>query len=233
MSLVQSFINQIGREIGRDVYTSIKNNKSVTTNYGSGASTTWDQLQNFKLSAYDKLTMNNLVNLVESVSELSPNNFDNLESFVILDEKIDFCKEHLDKKYSDKLEDLDKKNQENFREYLLLHKIYIAKLHETIETKINNYKEPNKWFMRLTNFWFWLSTSASIGLCFKYDEMSKGGVIWAFWVFQFFLVFGFMAWTWGRMEEKIYGIIDGNKKDCESIKALETYFEKIAQIKID
>lgn len=231
MSLVQSFINQIGREIGRDVYNSVKSNVNVKSVYGGSTTTVREQLSSFKLSAYDKTTMNNLINLVESVSNLSANNFTNLEYFIEVDEKIDFCKDHLDKKYTEQLEKLDALNQKNFQEFLLLHKIYIAQVHEDLENKINSYKEPNKWLMRLTNFWliFWLGIS--IWLCFNYSSMSKGGVIWFFWTAQFFVLLGFANMAFFNREGKIEKIIKDHKDNCESIKALETYFEKITQVK--
>jgi hypothetical protein len=236
MSLVQSFINQIGREIGRDVYNSVKSNVNVKSNYGGGTSTFLEQLNGFKLSAYDKLTMNNLVNLVESVSKISPNNFNNLEYFIEVDEKIDFCKEHLDKKYEDQLEKLDSTNQKNFQEFLLLHKIYIAQVHEDLENKINSYKEPNKWLMRLTNFWPYLWVLIMIWMTTNYDSLHhiNGRLVpgnWMFWAIEVFVLFVCLFPSITKREGKIENIILDYKNNCESIKALETYFQKIIQIK--
>jgi len=236
MSLVQSFINQIGREIGRDVYNSVINNKNVNTYYGSKASTTWDQLRDFKLSSYDKLTMNNLVNLVEAVSNLSPNNFTNLEYFITMDEKIDFCKEHLDKKYLEKLEDLDNTNKENFKAFLFDHKIYIADCHDKLEEKINNYKEPNKWLRRLTNFWAILWIICGVWISTKYDSLhyNDGKEIpgnWMFWALEGILLFCCFFPSVIFREASIEDTITNHKKDREALKALEDYFTKISNIK--
>lgn len=146
MSLVNAFINQIGREIGRDVYrnASIRSSKHIPTlSYADFNADFAAEINSFKLAAYDKVSVRNLINLIEKSENVNPRSFNWQDCFVELDNKIDFCKEHLDKENLEKLETLDNQNAMNFSVVKEQHKNYIAKTIENIKNEITNYESRN------------------------------------------------------------------------------------------
>lgn len=137
MSLVNSMINQIGREIGKDVYKSLsnKNKQSLNDQF------TLNKVKHFNLSAYDKTTLNNLVNLVENSALIDVRKFDQWEEYFIeLDKKIDFCKENLDKKHLPKLEELDEQNQKDYEVAKIFYKSHII---DSVKSKIEKYEKSS------------------------------------------------------------------------------------------
>lgn len=146
MSLVNAFINQIGREIGHDVYRNsrIQSSKHIPkisyTDFNENFNT---EIKSFELAAYDKVSIRNLINLIEKSENINPRSFNWQDCYVELDNKIDFCKEHLDKEYLEKLEALDNQNAMNFSVAKEQHKNYIAKTIENIKNEITNYESQN------------------------------------------------------------------------------------------
>lgn len=118
MSLVNSFINQIGRELGRDAYRSVvygasrgtKKQQIVTSD-----ESLYQKVINFELLANDEKTFKSLANLIEKAENTDPEDFEWQELFYELDNKIDFCKAQLSAEYLPKLEKLDQINAENYK----------------------------------------------------------------------------------------------------------------------
>lgn len=146
MSLVNSLINQIGREIGRDVYqTAIvrSSNSNSLLSYKDFNEDFANEVKSFELAAYDKVSLRNLINLIEKSENINPHSFNWQECYIELDNKIDFCKEHLDKEHFEKLESLDKQNSINFSIVKERHKAFINKTIENIKTEIANHEKRN------------------------------------------------------------------------------------------
>ncbi len=148
MSLVNSFINQIGRELGRDAY------RSVVSSSGSIGrkqriieleGSILDQVMNFELLASDDKTFRHLTNLVEKAENTDPEDFEWNEVFHELDNKIDFCKVNLSDEYQDQLEKLDELNASNYQLLKSKHVAYVDSviLHfENIATELSQ-KKPS------------------------------------------------------------------------------------------
>jgi len=139
MSLVNAFINQIGREIGHDVYRSARTRSSKhipIATFNDFNDDFLTETKSFELAAYDKVSVRNLINLIEKSENINPKTFNWQECYLELDNKIDFCKEHLDKEHQEKLEALDKDNAMNFAVAKERHKSFIAKTIENIKTEI-------------------------------------------------------------------------------------------------
>lgn len=146
MSLVNAFINQIGREIGHDVYRNarVRSSKHIPTiSYTDFNEDFNTEIKSFELAAYDKVSVRNLINLIEKSENINPRSFNWQDCYVELDNKIDFCKEHLDKEHLEKLEALDNQNAMNFSVAKEQHKNYIAKTIENIKNEITNYESRN------------------------------------------------------------------------------------------
>jgi hypothetical protein len=131
MSLVNSFINQIGRELGRDAYRSvvsgsgrIQRKQHIIELEGS----ILDEVMNFELLANDEQTFRHLTNLVEKAENTDSEDFEWNEVFHELDNKIDFCKVNLSDEYKDQLEKLDELNASNYQLLKSKHSIYIDSL---------------------------------------------------------------------------------------------------------
>ena len=95
MSLVNSFVNQIGRELGRDAYRSVMSPKASSNRKMQTVEAEipiFDQVINFELLANDEKTFRSLANLVEKAEHTDPEDFEWNELFYELDNKIDFCK---------------------------------------------------------------------------------------------------------------------------------------------
>jgi hypothetical protein len=143
MSLVNSFINQIGRELGRDAYRSVVSGASRGARKQQIVNSDeplYNQVINFELLANDEKTYKHLANLVEKAENTDPEDFEWQELFYELDNKIDFCKAHLAEEYLPQLEKLDKINAENYKWIKDKHLKYIDTVishFDTIETKLN------------------------------------------------------------------------------------------------
>jgi len=146
MGIVNAFVNQIGREIGRDVYRNLRVSPSK---YITPISSTdfnedfYKKIKSFELAAYNKVSMRNLINLIEKSENINPRSFNWQDCYVELDNKIDFCKEHLDKENLDKLESLDKQNELNFSVAKKRHKNYLKETIENIQTEITNHENKS------------------------------------------------------------------------------------------
>jgi hypothetical protein len=143
MSLVNSFINQIGRELGRDAYRSVVSGASRGARKQqivNSEEPLYNQVINFELLANDEKTFKYLANLVEKAENTDPEDFEWQELFYELDNKIDFCKAHLSEEYLPQLEKLDQVNAENYKWIKGKHLKYIDTVishFDTIETKLS------------------------------------------------------------------------------------------------
>ena len=153
MSLVNSFINQIGRELGRDAYSSVKskkknnNSKIIDSN-----EPILFQVINFELLSNDELTYRHLVNLVEKAENSDHQDFEWHEIFYELDNKIDFCKVHLDEKFKTSLEELDQINASNYKNIKEKHISYIDTVILHFENIANNLSNKKISFAYLLTF---------------------------------------------------------------------------------
>ena len=140
MGLVTSFINQIGREIGRDTYRSLvskklKNNDDFFSPFTDNS--IYDEVIHFELRATEDETFRRLANLVERAEHADPEDFDWQELFYEIDNKIEFCKTHLSSEYAPKLDQLDTINAANYHKIKSLHVNYIDSLINQFESKLN------------------------------------------------------------------------------------------------
>jgi hypothetical protein len=137
MSLVKSLFNQIGREIGRDVYRAGKQHilepQVDQYNYDQNQSdpflqidmvslTLLEQIENFELSTQDKSTMRKLSNLVEKSEKVDPESMCCGEIYLALVDKIDFVEDNIDSEYFEKIDSLRKINYLNFSQKSFLYK---------------------------------------------------------------------------------------------------------------
>lgn len=128
MSLVNSFINQIGRELGRDAYKTVMSSSSRNRRQQQiveSEEPLYNQIINFELLANDEKTYRHLANLVEKAEHTDPEDFEWQELFLELDNKIDFCKANLSEEYQTQLEKLDELNADNFKRIKEKHLRYI------------------------------------------------------------------------------------------------------------
>ena len=141
MGLLNSMINQVGREIGRDIYRTAKNSfgssKEIPTNIDLNG-----MVRSFTLSSYDKVTMKNITFLVnEVIFKANPRTFDWDDLLIDLDSLIDDLKVAF--KSSEYLEDIEKLDQMVFSKYNTLkelHKNFVSDLIEDHKNKINSYE---------------------------------------------------------------------------------------------
>jgi hypothetical protein len=134
-------INQIGREVGRDIYRGMKNDSSKV---GIPTDKLFKGVKEFQLSSYEKVTIKNLEKLVENVSEVNTESFNWNKYFIELDFKIDFCKTKMSPEYLERLEELDKINASNFELASVRHKNYVKELIVLCENKIETFESRNK-----------------------------------------------------------------------------------------
>ncbi|MBM3165820.1 MAG: hypothetical protein FJZ80_10225 [Bacteroidetes bacterium] len=127
MGLVNSFINQIGRELGRDAYRTINSRQRgrLQQKIADAEEPIYTQVLNFELLADDEQTFRHLANLVEKAEHVDPEDFKWQELFNELDNKIDFCKANLTQKYQGPLEKLDVLNARNYKAIKAKHIAYI------------------------------------------------------------------------------------------------------------
>lgn len=146
MSLVNSFINQIGRELGRDAYRSVLPSSAYGKRRMQGIEaeiSILDQVINFELLANDEKTYRSLANLVEKAEHTDPEDFEWNELFYELDNKIDFCKANLSGEYKDQLEKLDEINAQNFKFIKSKHIRYIDSVILYFENKSSELANKN------------------------------------------------------------------------------------------
>jgi hypothetical protein len=189
MGLVQSFINQIGREAARDVYRSgSKKLKTLVTNSSEGFTNQGilNEIKNFELYSTEDTTFLELSNLIEKAEHSEVNNFDWEEIFLELDNKIEFCKESLEPTYKAKLQALDEKNQVNFLNKKNQHLAVIQELLKNLQ-KVNDSSINPKGsmvfvtaFLGITPVYFrqsaarivlYLITIGIVAVCFFYGYM--------------------------------------------------------------
>jgi hypothetical protein len=141
MGLVNAFVNQLGREMGRDAYRSLGR--------GTGARRTMHiaeipeedmliQVRNFGLQEHPHQTLRELTNLVERSEHTDPEDFAWQELFLELDNKIDFCKDNLPSEFHEQLERLDALNVQNFNQVKIKHLAYIDDVIAIYDSKIKN-----------------------------------------------------------------------------------------------
>jgi hypothetical protein len=146
MSLVNSFINQIGRELGRDAYRSVLSPSASNKRKMQSAEAEmpiFDQVINFELLANDEKTFRCLANLVEKAEHTDPEDFEWNELFFELDNKIAFCKANLSDEYRGQLEKLDEINAQNFKFIKSKHIIYIDSVILYFENKSAELSKKN------------------------------------------------------------------------------------------
>lgn len=155
MGLVNSIINQVGREIGRDAYRTTRNSFNNTKNKSVGNNfSLLHQIQNFKISPYDKVTFRNLTVLVDSViGRTNPKSFDWEEILLSLDDLIDNIKEALKSSaFLDEIEKLDKKVFVEYEIFKQIHKSFVSELIKEHEGKVQTYENRNGWLSFFLTF---------------------------------------------------------------------------------
>jgi hypothetical protein len=128
MGLVNSFINQIGRELGRDAYRSVMTPSTGIKRKQQEIDLElpiFNQVINFELLASDENTVRHLANLVEKAENTDPEDFEWNELFYELDNKIDFCKANLPSEFHEQLEKLDEINANNYQYVKSKHIAYV------------------------------------------------------------------------------------------------------------
>ena len=154
MSLVNAFINQIGREMGRDAY------RSIGKGMGAGRSKHTSefseeniliQVRNFGLLENHNLTLRELTNLVERSEHADHEDFEWHELFLEMDNKIDFCKDNLPSEFHEQLQRLDALNAQNFNTIKRKHLTYIDTVidHYQAKKQMREYHLPQLLLPRL------------------------------------------------------------------------------------
>lgn len=136
MGIINAFVNQIGREAGRDVYKGIKNSSGLySTSINPEFNANFlEKVSSFKRLPNDNDTLLNIVNYVEAAENISVENFDWFDVFAELDNKIEFCQRELPEDCQEKLSLIDKQNALTFNKKLATHQSFIEEI-------INNGKE--------------------------------------------------------------------------------------------
>lgn len=146
MSLVNSFINQIGRELGRDAYRSVMHTSTGNKRkprIDELEAPIFDQVTNFELLGRDEDTFRHLANLVEKAENTDAEDFEWNELFFELDNKIDFCKANLPTEFHAQLDKLDEMNANNFKRIKSEHVIYIDSVIQHFESTANALSQKN------------------------------------------------------------------------------------------
>lgn len=153
MSLVNAFINQIGREMGRDAYRSFPRGKRTRKQVPIEARTSLvSQVKAFELLEDHQATMRLLTNIVEKAEHANPQDFEWQELFSEIDNKIDFCKENLPAEYAEQLNRLDELNAANFKKLMSEHLVYIDTVIQFYENKGNAISSKNNALVYLSAF---------------------------------------------------------------------------------
>ena len=152
MGIVNSFVNQIGRETGRDAYKSIISTNKFRSKVSSVEAplSLLQDVKSFELTANDEATLLKITNLVEKSENSDPEDFEWQELFRELDNKIDFCKENLNKEFHPKLEILDQLNADNFQKVKKEHIDYIKRVINVLEE--DNVQNSEEKTLLLLNF---------------------------------------------------------------------------------
>jgi hypothetical protein len=154
MGIVNSFVNQIGREMGRDAYKSVTS-RNQTRNKTSPTVSSISLLQDvksFELLENDDATLREITNLVEKSENSDPEDFEWQELFREIDNKIDFCKENLDNEHLPKLEILDQLNADNFQKVKNEHINYIERVIVVLENNVKHSEQKNIILAKLFSF---------------------------------------------------------------------------------
>ena len=141
MGIVNAFINQIGRELGRDAYRSLASNSRGIQRKKHNIEEEeliLDQVINFQLSEDDQKTFRNLANLVEKAEHTNYEDFEWNELFYELDNKIDFCKANLSPEYKVQLEKLDEINAKNYKFIKSKHYNYVDSVIKYFENMVSD-----------------------------------------------------------------------------------------------
>jgi hypothetical protein len=141
MSLVNAFINQIGREMGRDAYRSITSANSARRSKHKSEFNEENiliEVRNFGLLENNELTLRELTNLVERSEHADHEDFEWHELFLEMDNKIDFCKDNLPSEFHEQLQRLDALNAQNFNTIKRKHLTYIDTVIDHYQAKIKS-----------------------------------------------------------------------------------------------
>lgn len=175
MSFLNSVVNQIGRELGRDIYHSSKSKFKPQVSK-SNIELLYDDIVGFKPAQYDKVTIRQISTFVDKLSKLPATSTDVLNLYFDLDEKIDICKEIVDEKSKSELEKLDKLNSDNFNIALLEYKSRLRKSIDETQLRIDNYVAPNKIKERFTNVFAYLTLIALLWVGFSKESYKKSNL---------------------------------------------------------
>ena len=134
MGIVNSFVNQIGREMGRDAYKSVTSRNKTSS--AESSILLLQDVKSFELLENDDATLREITNLVEKSENSDSEDFEWQELFREIDNKIDFCKENLDNEHLPKLEILDQLNADNFQKVKNEHIDYIERVIVVLENNI-------------------------------------------------------------------------------------------------
>lgn len=145
MSLANSFINQIGRELGRDAYSSVRSpekslNRSILDFSNESV---LRQVIDFELQTNDESTYRLLVNLVEKAEHTDPQDFEWQDLFYELENKINFCKTHLAEAFKTSLEELAIMNKANYKIVKEKHIAYVGTVINHFEAINSSYQKKN------------------------------------------------------------------------------------------
>jgi hypothetical protein len=154
MGIVNSFVNQIGREMGRDAYRGVTS-RNQTRNKVSLAESSISLLQDaksFALLGNDEATLREITNLVERSENSDHEDFEWQELFYEIDNKIEFCKENLSQEFHPKLELLDQLNADNFQKVKIKHMEYIDRIILHLDTNIKQASKKSIPLAKLLSF---------------------------------------------------------------------------------
>ena len=153
MSLVNAFINQIGRELGRDAYRSFpSSNRNRQPIHFQEEESLIAQVKAFELLEDHQATIRLLTNIVEKAEHTNPEDFEWQELFSEIDNKIDFCKENLPAEFAKQLNRLDELNAANFKNVMSEHLVYIDTVIQFYENKGNALSSKNNAVVYLSAF---------------------------------------------------------------------------------
>jgi hypothetical protein len=150
MGIVNSFVNQIGREMGRDAYKSVTSRNKTSS--AESSILLLQDVKSFELLENDDATLREITNLVEKSENSDPEDFEWQELFREIDNKIDFCKENLNKEHLPKLEILDQLNADNFQKVKNEHIDYIERVIVVLENNVKHSEQKNIILAKLLSF---------------------------------------------------------------------------------
>jgi hypothetical protein len=184
MGIVNSFVNQIGREMGRDAYKGVTSSNKIRTKVSSLESSIslFQDVKLFELTTNDEATLLKITNLVEKSENSDPEDFEWQELFRELDNKIDFCKDNLNKEYHPKLEILDQLNADNFQKVKKEHIDYIKRVIEVLENNVKDSVSKNSTVAKILSFIgfrpFYMDGKTVSSLCNVFLLLIMGGIFY-------------------------------------------------------